>query len=241
MTVQDKERILEDLYGSIRPYKHKQNLNIYYSVIHAKKEFGLEEYNQSLYIDIKKFIHCYIASAAKEDYGYDEILVEKIADTAFHISDKKKQRSLFQLARRLYVLNGYEPDELAGYISKLNFEIAKSEHKYLRAICLFLSSNIWTVLLSYLFYVFVVGLMILPAPYKWMELFYIEFKDFSSNSFFNHFANTLALIIGNENISPVIIPNGLLGIMVYCIGVVLFYFFFANFLLKKLEDFTSIK
>lgn len=241
MTEQEKEKILEDLYGSIQPYKHEHNVNVYYEIIHAKKEFEIEEYKQSLYIDVKKFIHCYVSSAAKEDYGYDEIIVEKIADTIYHITDLKKQRSLFQVARRLYGLNGYEPDDLSEYVSKLDLKIAISENKYPKAICLILSSNICTVLVSYLFYVIVVGLIMVPAPYKWMELFYVELNEFSSNPFINHIANTLALITGNDSISPSIMPNGILGMIVYCVGIILFYFFFVNFLFKKLEDFTSIK
>lgn len=241
MTEQEKERILEGLYGSIQPYKHKHNMNVYYEIIHVKTEFGLEEFWQSLYIDVKKFIHSYIASAAKEDYGYDEIIVEKIADTIYHITDLKKQRSLFQVARRLYGLNGYEPDDLSEYVSKLDLKIAISENKYPKAICLFLSSNICTVLVSYLLYVIAVGLIMVPAPYKWMELFHVELNEFSSNPFINHVANTLALITGNDSISPSIMPNGILGMIVYCVGVILFYFFFVNFLFKKLEDFTSIK
>lgn len=241
MTEQEKRKALEDLYDSIQPYKHKHNVNILYEIIHVKSAFGMLDYRQSLYLDVKKFIQSYISSVAKEDYGYDCILVSKIEDAVSHLPDLNMQKSIFQVARRLYGINGYDLDDIAAAISKIDLKIAISRHRYFKALCLFLGSNLWTLLFTYLFYILVVGLMLLPAPFEWMSMFNVELKEYSCYPVCNHIINTLALITGNDALSPSFEPNGILGMVVYCLGILLFYFFFVNFIFKRIEDYISIK
>lgn len=241
MTQQDKEKVLDDLYNSLQAYKHKHNMNILYEIIHVKSAFCMLDHRQSLYLDVKKFIQSYVFSVAKEDYGYDCILVSKIEEAASHLSDLKMRKSVLQVARRIFSINGYETDDLTSAISKIDLKIALSNHRYLKALCLFLGSNLWTLLFTYLFYILVVGLMLLPAPFEWMSMFNVELKEYSCYPVCNHIINTLALITGNDALSPFLEPKGILGMIVYCLGIVLFYFFFVNFIFKRIEDYISIK
>ena len=113
--------------------------------------------------------------------------------------------------------------------------MAWKDGKWFKGISLFLSSNFLMLILSYVFYLFLLSLVLLPAPFKWMELFSVKLKNYSNSNIVNHISNTLALVTGNDLISPSVIPLNFWGNLIYCIGLLLFYFFFVNFVFKKLE------
>ncbi len=234
------ELFLQNEYDKIERYKYKKNAEILFNIIRAKNKFGKPDYCNSLYLDVKKFILNYISAAEKQDYGYDEIKLEKIKEVCCCLK-KKEQLSVLYTTRRLLYMRGYELDEILKIITNLKCSIAKEEKNYFLYIRLLLSSNIWWLLFAYLIYALVIFVVLLPAPFNFMEMYNIEFKFYNSIPLYNHVLNTMAVLTGNEDLAPTITPLGLGGMLSYCIGIILFYLLIANFVLKKIEDFITLK
>lgn len=53
--------------------------------------------------------------------------------------------------------------------------------------------------------------------------------------------NTFGLVSGNEDMTPLILPIGVNGMVVYLIGKLLFYLIIANFVYRKLEEYITLK
>lgn len=241
MTTEEQKARIQQLYDQIHGYQYKSNADILYNIIHAKSKFGLNDFHQSLYLDIKQFVTNYMNAANKADYGYDEILLEKIIKATKCLDDKNQQKAILCSTRRKYQIQGYEIDEITSEINGIDIKIACKERKYFKAFCLFAGSNLWILLISYFCYIIGLALVLLPAPYEWMGIFTIDLKNYSSCGFANHVANTVMLICGSDDAAPTIIPNCALGVVVYVLGILLFYFFFMNFILKKIDDLLTIK
>lgn len=240
MTKEQQELFINSQYDSLVRYQHKRNANIFFNIIEAKVEFGLQDYRQSLYLDVKKFIQAYITAADNLDYGYDELRNDKIFSVIQHL-EQKQQLSILSQVRRMYYVRGYDQDDIYSKLCSVDISVSWAECNYKRAIRLWLSASLIRLLCLYLSYVIIVGLVLLPAPVKMMELFNVIFKTYSTSKFWNHIANTLALITGNESLSPIVEAQSVTGVILYAIGLVLFYVLFANFVLKKIEDYIALK
>lgn len=84
-------------------------------------------------------------------------------------------------------------------------------------------------------------IVLLPAPLDSMQLFEIEYCDYSDNNVVNCIMNAFALLTGNDDISPNVKPINLLGLIVYIIGEILFYLIIGNFVYRKIEDYITQK
>lgn len=244
MTEYEKKQYIEQQYNLLQKYQYKANYQILYNLIHAKVGFSMQNHKRSLYLDIKKFIEAYIKAAEMQDYGYDEVLLEKINDVIKYLEPKQKV-SILHTARRMMYIRGYEYE-----IDKILAEIRNQEAKIawkgnlkqkLYSICIWMSIRWWALLLSYFIYILILNLVLLPAPFKWMELFIIEYKQYDDNFLWNHIVNVVAIMTGNDDLSPQISPIGFIGMTTYIIGVVLFYLIIGNFVLRKLEDYLTLK
>lgn len=242
MTEDETKQYIEQQYNQLRKYKYKNNYQILYNLIQAKVQFALQNYKRSLYIDAKKFIEAYVKAAETQDYGYDEILLSKIKDI-IRFLEPKQMVSLLHTTRRLMYTRGYDVDEILYEIRNLEASIAwKGNIKQkLYSICLWMSIRWWILLLSYLAYIIILNIVLLPAPFRCMELFCIEYRTYDDSFILNHIINVLALITGNDNLSPQITPTGIIGMIVYIIGVLLFYLIIGNFVLRKIEDYLTLK
>lgn len=242
MTEDEKKQYIEQQYNLLRAYQYKDNYQILYNLIQAKVEFLLHNYKRSLYLDVKKFVEAYIKAAETQDYGYDEILLDKIKYVVKYL-EPQQSVSILHTARRLMYMRGYDVDDLLYEIRSIETNIAwKGNLKQkIYSICLWMSVRWWALSLSYLVYLIILNVILLPAPYKWMELFILEYKQYDDSFLWNHVINILALITGNNDLSPQIIPTGMIGMIVYIIGVILFYLIIGNFVLRKLQDYLTLK
>lgn len=242
MTQEERVHYMEQQYSLLKAYKHKQNCQILFNLIHAKVQFGMPNYKYSLYLDAKKFVNAYINAAEAQDYGYDEVLLDKIKEVVKPL-EQKQRVSVLHTARRLMYMRGYEVDDVVDEIRNQKIKVARKGNlkQKLYALCLWMSARWWALLLSYLAYIVILCFVLLPAPYKWMELFVLEYKPYDDSFLWNHILNTLALLTGNDNLSPVITPTGIVGMIVYVIGIVLFYLMIGNFVLRQLEDYLTLK
>lgn len=90
MTANEKKQIIESQYDLLRAYQYKANSQILYNLIQAKSLFELPNYNRSLYLDAKKFVEAYIKAADNLDYGYDEILIDKLKASVKSLKEKQQ-------------------------------------------------------------------------------------------------------------------------------------------------------
>lgn len=240
MTIENKEQYIKEQYKLLKKDKYKHNCQILYNLIAAKVEFQIYNIQQSLYLDVKQFIEYYILSADSQDYGYDEVLLEKIKDVVHHLEPKQKISMMYS-TKRMFYIRGYEVENITKIINRLEMEVALEEKRFWKAIRLWMSSSLTALLLTLLLYVTIISCVMLPAPLECMEIFDINLKNYTTSPFWNHLMNSITVLTGNDDISPSITPIGIKGVIVYSIGVLLFYLLIANYALKKIENYITIK
>ena len=155
--------------------------------------------------------------------------------------DNNRKLSIYYYIRRICYKRGIEISGLNYRIAMLEYKTAWKNKKYSKSIRMFVSSNIWALLLAYVIYILIVFVCIHPAPFSWMRIYDIELKSFSDNETNNYFLNTLGLLTGESDLSPTIIPVGIVGMTFYCLGKLMFFVLVANFIMKKIEDYITLK
>ena len=242
MTEAEKISYLESQYNQLKAYQYKRNEQILFNLIQAKVVLDMHNYKRSLYLDVKKFVENYIKASDKEDYGYDEILPQKIMEAIEGLEVSQKLSILYTM-RRMMIMRGYDADSLQNEISSLRIQFAWLGNGYQKcyAVCLWLSSQWWTLLISYIAYIIVLMIVLLPAPLDCMQMFEIDYNYYSDNGISNCIMNTLALLTGNDDIAPTIKPIGIGGLVVYILGKILFYLIIGHFVYRKIEDYIIQK
>lgn len=240
MTLEEKKQYIESQYHLLSSEKTKDNSQILYNLIFAKNKFNLLNEHQSLYLDVKQFVENYITASDSQDYGYDEILLEKIYNIICFL-ELKQEISIMYAVKRMYYIRGYDTNDIMQKINKLEMKLAFNERHIFKTIRLWMSSSICALMLTYLLYVIIVSCVLLPAPIESMEIFEVSLKKYHDSQCVNHIMNSFAILTGNDDIKPQIIPIGVKGVLVYCLGVLLFYLLLVNYVFKKIENFIQIK
>lgn len=111
------EKILKEQYSLLRRRNCKHNAQILYNIAKIKSEYGVQNFHQPLYLDIKKFLKNYIISADNEDFGYDNTIFNRIMKIV-NLSSPKEKLSLLHTIRRYYLMNGYEINEVKRELNK---------------------------------------------------------------------------------------------------------------------------
>lgn len=239
MTVAEKEKYLDEQYRSLNIITTCK-YQVLYNLVFAKVRFDMKEYQRSLYIDIKKFVESYIEESDSQDYGYDTIQLAKIIILSELLDDKQKKGILYY-AKRLLTLYGHDTEEIIEKIKDVEISIAFNDRRYIKWMSLKMSSSITALFITLLIYLLTVSVVMLPAPIEDMCIFDIELHEYCNNSLGNYFLNALALLTGNEEISPTIHPNCTLGLFVYLIGTATFYIFIVNYVYRTIERIFTIK
>jgi hypothetical protein len=211
-----------------------------YAIIGIKKKNSeLARYGQPLYLDVKHFITEYLGSFETEDYGYDIPNNDKLIE-AIESLPQKEQLSLCRFAKNLYEGRGYETRFLESKMDWLRMRIAWGECHIFSWLLRLSSLNVGTLLISYVFFLAVVYVILLPAPFEWMGVLDVVPHDFGTKQFMNGLLNALALATGGDY-APSVTPCGLCGMLLIIAGNVLFYLLIGNFVVKKLSDFFSFE
>ena len=192
------------------------------------------------WLSIMKPIESYIEESDSQDYGYDTIQLAKIIILSELLDDKQKKGILYY-AKRLLTLYGHDTEEIIEKIKDVEISIAFNDRRYIKWMSLKMSSSITALFITLLIYLLTVSVVMLPAPIEDMCIFDIELHEYCNNSLGNYFLNALALLTGNEEISPTIHPNCTLGLFVYLIGTATFYIFIVNYVYRTIERIFTIK
>ena len=186
---------IDSLYNILGKNK-TENVQILETIIEYKHDnVQLIDSKQTLYRDLKMWCYNYVSSKQEKDYGYDiyehKKIIEKINDEM--LSDRKKL-SLVHYVK--YVLSQYNDD--GSWLDKDTIEIKLAvlkKENLLKYFILWSSSNkqrcVKTILLFFLLEV----VILLPAPFEWMELFEFNETDYTECGLLNHIINVLAMKI----------------------------------------------
>lgn len=174
--------ILEEQYSLLEGSDNRAKSQLLYNIIKAKVEFKMRNYHQSLYLDVKLFLRSYILAAENQDFGYDKVRLSKIQDVVELLPKKQKLYAL-QTARRRYLAQSYDIDDINSLIKKQEMVVAWDSRNYIKYFSLKIGSDLKSLLWGYFVYAVVTMLILLPAPFRWMAIFDIELKKYSSSPF----------------------------------------------------------
>lgn len=226
-------------YQKLDATKPREYADICYGIIGIKKGNQLvERYRRSLYNDVKHFLMNYLQSFETEDYGYDIPNEVKVKD-AIDALPRKESLAMYRYARVLYEERGYDTAFIERRVNQLKTLIALNEKHYLKFLLQLSSYNVWTLLLSYLLFVCVVLIILLPAPFECFSILDVNLHEFAQSAPKNYLLNTLAIVSGSDY-GQTVVPTGARGMLLIIVGKIFFYLLIANFILKKLEDYFTI-
>ncbi|PZX10892.1 hypothetical protein LX69_03278 [Breznakibacter xylanolyticus] len=235
---------IQKIYDKIYELEEDNHLKagLYFSIIQIKKDNPLlsNEVN-TLYLDAKKFISCYINSIEERDLGYDVIDTNKILKCINLLGDYQEQFQLAQNAYRLLRTKGFEDESktLRTIMNQKKTQLIKSKPyflgKYFKLILHLSSYSLSSIALS-IFTIFIITyIVLLPAPIESWQNFSVVYHSYSDSFYINHMVNIITSLFGVTNDFKVETSNltGIFTIM----SIKLFYLvFIVNYLYKKFID-----
>lgn len=238
MNSDNAKNLIEAEYTKLQGDDQCSESQIYYNLIIAKDKFGCKDFIQSDYLDAKNYIIALFDEIEHKDFGYDTIPESQLIKV-INLFPSEERVPLCKLALRKSSELGLRLND----IDKIYYNSYKSElikdHKILTFLSLILGHKIWIMLGSYALFLVVISLMLLPAPFEWMEILNSKLVTVSQISFLNYPANALIWLFG-INYSPFCItPIGITGVMVYCLGKIFAFLFIGNFLFQKLSSYIA--
>lgn len=189
------EKAIRRLYRSLGKDK-TENTQILETIIECKHQY-MQWINteQTLYRDLKMWCYNYISSKQEKDYGYDIYehlkITEKLNDSAL-----KNRQKLALIHYVKYVLSQYNDDGawLDEDMTETKLAILKKENR-LKYLILLSSSNKWRCMFTILLFFTIELIILLPAPFGWMELFDFQQENYSEYGWLNYITNVLAIKI----------------------------------------------
>lgn len=213
------------------------------SIIDLKFLLKYEE-NDTIYLDLKKFIKTYVLTIEHRESGYDKVNVklicEKISKTELSL-----RNNLLCYFKRELTKNAFldEAIECQGYIYENKILIFKNEQNLLckiKWLLLLSSKNIKTLSLSFIFLFLIIYVIQLAAPHESMVVFEKKSFDFYKNSFFNDISNIFSLLLDlNDEVK--LIPLNFTGILVLGFLKIAYISIFVNYFWKKIVNYIKIE
>lgn len=241
-STQNTQFIVDNLYDKLKKCQYQNNASILINIIEIKGRFNMNNYQQPMYVDAKKFIKNYLHSIENMNYGYDCINEEKIFNAIKYL-ELKEQLELLFYTKRFLKTKGFCDNLIIvdKRIVLLRKKIALKGKEFFKFFSLWMSSSIRALFLTLFLYSLTTTLIMLPAPVKWMGIFKIQNYTFYENEFINSFLNSLLFMTGGNSAQPIIEPSCPLGVIVYVLIISLFYLIIVNFVFRKIENYVTNK
>lgn len=188
---------------------------------------------QSLYRDIKGWCRSYITCKQENDYGYDVYehtkIIEKIGDDA--LTDRQKL-ALIRYIKCILAKYNDDGGWLEDEIMKNKLAILKKE-AFLKYLLVLSSSNKKNCLLTIFLFFLIELIVLLPAPYSWMEVFEFQKVDYCSVVFIDYITNVLALKIDWID-GPKLVCLNWRGVLLCGMWMVVYIVFVVNILFNNI-------
>lgn len=224
---------LESLYKSLSDNK-TENAQLYETIIEEKHQKPELSGNvQSLYRDIKAWCSNYIGSKQEKDYGYDVYehsrITEKIDDSNLSAKQKLALVNYVKYVLSQYNDNGaWLEDESTNY----KLEVLKKEN-CLKYLILLSSSSKWRCVKTILLFFLIELIVLLPAPFEWMELFDLQKELYSDLSWLNYIINVLAIKIDWVE-GPKLVCLNWRGVVLCGVWMLVYIVFIVNILFNNI-------
>lgn len=228
----DKERIRFENASS-----NYEKLNIGFNIVQLKIDSNDESIKKDLFLEIRNLINYSVGSIDESYHGYYSLTVDNTKKILSKISylALQEQIALLEYFMRKLKLAGYyiEAEKLEKELNYRELKLLISPFKLKeinKLIIAFTTLNIFTLCLSLILIYIIYSVLLLPAPIDWMELFHIDYNQYSSNVFLNHFANTILDFCQIESDFKVM-PMNLFGVCaIVFIKITIFVLIFNYFL-----------
>lgn len=219
-----------------------EKLNIGFNIVQLKIDSNDNSIKKDLFLEIRNLIKYSVGSIDESYHGYYSLTDEhsnKILEKISCLS-LQEQISLIKFFNRTLKLSGYyeEADKLEKQIAWRELKLLTKPLKVKninQAILRFSTLNVLTLCLSLFFIYIIYTVILLPAPFKWMTLFQVEYKSYSENFILNHFANTILEFCQIESDFKVF-PNSVLGVCAIVFIKILLLVLIFNYFLSELKQ-----
>lgn len=220
-----------------------EKIGIIYNLILIKKNILNPFAILGLYRDIKLLINDYINLAKINDYGYDYFCKEKILTVISFLSLHEQHSILIYLLSALSrEFPEIDKEWVQIALNKVKLKIVVKEKKIWQlpyAFLLFSSLSVSKLLIALSIFVALVSIVLLPAPFGWMEVFKVKLVSYSTNSYVNYMCNIFSLFGELKNACEVTAINTR-GLLFQIIGKITFMILIINFVYKKISDKITI-
>ena len=221
-----------------------EKVNILYNLIAIKQNFPDIHFENNIYVDIKALINNYVDVVKSNDYGYDFFCYSKLFRAINQLNYRERLSVLNYLNSTVArEFPDFDRAVIIDFIKKVKIEkIVKDKDiaKFPQAFILFSSLDIEKLLLVLAVFFILTVIILLPAPFGWMELFEIDYHHFSNSFILNHILNIFSLFGGFSNGMEIIAINSM-GVLLLLVGKIAFVLLIVNFVYKKIADKISIK
>lgn len=238
----DIKQIIESSYKEIEKSSEDQKSNLLFNIIQIKSENRqFEKINNSLYIDIKCFIECYINSLNNEDYGYDVVDLKKIEIAIKSEKSKSAKYELSEFCIRCLKSNNHESLVDKFKIKNLKFKFFSTLEKpgiinFFKSILILTSFNLLSLFITVSFLVSLTILLLHEAYIPCFELYQIKYDAFSTNLMINKLLNVIAKPFGiAENFK--LIPQNEYAVLLLIFLKSLYLIFIGNFIIERFKEY----
>lgn len=230
---------IESLYSGLGDNK-AENAQIFETIIEEKHQNPeLTGIGQSLYRDVKAWCSNYVGSKQEKDYGYDVYehsrITEKIDDEYLSARQKLALVNYVKYVLSQYNDNGaWLDDECIDY----KLEVLKKEN-FIKYLILLSSSNKRRCLITIAIFFLVELIVLLPAPFDWMELFDLQKEIYSDCSWLNYIVNVLAVKIDWIE-GPKLVCLNWRGVVLCGLWMLVYIVFIVNILFNNIFSDISV-
>ncbi len=239
MTTELKEIINKESEKYEKSENPNERIGILYNLIWVKQNYADSSTIMGLYRDIKFLINDYIQLVKVNDYGYDLIseskLISVISFLSIHEQISILKYLLSTLSREFPEI---EKDWVQNALNEVKLKILLNPFRLIKlphAFLLFSSLSFVKLLIALCVFVGMVSLILLPAPFEWMEIFKIKYSNYSSSVVLNHILNVVSLFGAIKGGCEVTAINAI-GLLMQVFGKVCFVIIMVNFVYKKISD-----
>ena len=210
--------------------------HIFYLIQIKRNMAGNYNGSTTIYIDVKNFIQVYVKSIENRDSGYDLLKLEKIDKAIDCINFIEQRYALYEYAYRVLKINGFENecDSLKLKINRLRTLKLKSEKRYVKSFIHKWSYDLKSILITIIVLFIINGVIFLPAPVGWMQVYNINYNTFSAEFLSNHYLNLLGYVTGIEDTLEVT-TSSIRGLLLLIFIKFIYILFIGNFLLEKIK------
>lgn len=239
----DTQKLLDNLEEQRAKYAKSRNIAEKLAAINLIIQIEVKLDNPhrefELYKDIKQWIILYLQNISEKSSGYDEINFCKLGKIIKCLTTCD-QVKILKFTRRL--LSKDHVDEET--INKLDNLLAKTEivslnsekfffKRITKKIILYSSKDLTSLFVTCILLLICINIILLPAPYQFLEIYSIEYISYCENFYLNHFLNITAYMLDINEDDFVISTQCIIGVVLKIIGKILFYLIILNFLIKE--------